>query len=255
MQLDAFRQWTQRLRENLMTDPRVIGLVMLGSSAEVSRLPDSWSDHDFFVITVEGVQEALRTDLSWLPDADQIVLRPRETAHGLKVLFADGHLIEFAVFDLNELRLARVNDYRVLMDKVDGAIHTTLSEIAVASGNRSFDREREVAIMLSLLVVGVGRVARGEILSGQRFIKDYALNGLLRLIAHELPAADSSLDNLDPFRRVEWGYPTIAAEIQRALLLEPIPAAAALLDIAEAHLRDLPAPAVNVVRDVIESAR
>jgi len=114
MQLDAFRQWTARLQANLdgdsrVGDSRVIGLVLLGSSAEVSRIPDAWSDHDFFVVTVDGVQENFRTGL---PDAEQIVLHPRETAHGLKVLFADGHLIEFAIFDLKELRLARVNDYR-----------------------------------------------------------------------------------------------------------------------------------------------
>ena len=74
MQLDAFRQWTARLQANLDVDSRVIGLVLLGSSAEVSRIPDAWSDHDFFVVTVDGVQENFRTDLSGLPDAEQIVL-------------------------------------------------------------------------------------------------------------------------------------------------------------------------------------
>ena len=29
--------------------------------------PDEWSDHDFFLISQPGEQEALRQDLSWLP--------------------------------------------------------------------------------------------------------------------------------------------------------------------------------------------
>ncbi len=255
MQLDAFRRWTERLHANLATDPRVIGLVMLGSSAEAGRTPDQWSDHDFFVITTSGDQEGFRTDLGWLPDAEQIVLRPRETAHGLKVLFADGHLIEFAVFDLDELRMARANDYRVLLDKADGAINTALAEIARPSESHAFDREREMALVLSLLLVGAGRVARGEVLSGQRFIKDFAFSGLLRLIAHEIPAAVGSRpDNLDPFRRVEASYPALAKELQAALLLEPLASAGALLTFIETHLRDVPAQAVQVVRDVLREA-
>jgi len=103
MESDAFRNWTERLHAKLGADARVIGLVMLGSSAEAQRTPDAWSDHDFFVITHPGTQEALRTHLDWLPEPDQIVLRPRETKHGLKVLYDDGHVIEFAVFDLQEL--------------------------------------------------------------------------------------------------------------------------------------------------------
>ncbi len=144
MELDAFRRWTIRLQANLDADSRVIGLVLLGSSAEVGRIPDAWSDHDFFVVTVDGVQEDFRTDLSWLPDAEQIVLHPRETAHGLKALFADGHLIEFAIFDLKELRLARVNDYRVLLDKTDGSIHRALPELAADSVPGHFDRKRTI---------------------------------------------------------------------------------------------------------------
>jgi hypothetical protein len=168
MQLDAFRRWTDRLRANLEADSRVTGLVMLGSSAEMGRTPDRWSDHDFFVITASGDQETYRTDLSWLPDAEQIVLHPRETAHGLKVLFADGHLIEFAIFDLDELRLARVNDYRVLIDTADSAVNAALTQIAAQSVPHAFDREREMALVLSLLLIGAGRVARGVVALNRR---------------------------------------------------------------------------------------
>ena len=255
MQLDAFRQWTARLQANLDGDSRVIGLVLLGSSAEVSRIPDAWSDHDFFVVTVDGVQENFRTDLSWLPDAEQIVLHPRETAHGLKVLFANGHLIEFAIFDLKELRLARVNDYRVLLEKTDGWMHGALAEVVADSTPGPLGRDGAIDLMLSLFVVGAGRVARREVLSAQRLINEFALSELLLLIAHEIPATVPLQDNLDPFRRVEICYPAIAAELQQALLLEPIASAEAMLKIAATHLSNLPKPAVDVVQRVVQDAK
>ncbi len=257
MELEAFRHWTQRLIDNLKQDERVLGLVILGSGAEVQRTPDAWSDHDFFVITQPGVQEAMRTNLAWLPDAEQIVLRPRETEHGLKVLFADGHVIEFAVFDLEEVHRARVNDYRVLFEPADGSI----SALVRASEARDatappFDHGREAELLLSLLVIGAGRVARGEVLVGARFIKDFALSAYLRLLAHQVtPAPGSVPDNLDPFRRVEQCYPQIAPRIHALLLLPPLAAAVALLDLAASTVHSLPAVALPVVRSEIERAQ
>ncbi len=68
MQLDDYRAYCTALTQSLANDPRVLGLIALGSMAEQDYLPDQRSDHDFFVVTVAGQQEALRTDLSWLPD-------------------------------------------------------------------------------------------------------------------------------------------------------------------------------------------
>ena len=87
MQRDAYHRLTERLREGLSAEARVLGLVALGSMSGDPPAPDEWSDHDFFVITRPGEQERMRTDLSWLPDAGQIALSYRETAHGVKVLY------------------------------------------------------------------------------------------------------------------------------------------------------------------------
>src|SRR3954449_2304508 len=103
MDAQAYEQFTRRLLDNLTADERVLGLVALGSMAARDYIPDAWSDHDFFMITKPRDQESFRTDLSWLPDAEQVAFYFRETAHGLKAIYADGHLIEFAVFDLAEL--------------------------------------------------------------------------------------------------------------------------------------------------------
>ena len=63
MQLDDYRLYTAALTQSLADDPRVLGLIALGSMAEQDYLPDQWSDHDFFVVTIPGQQEAFRTDL------------------------------------------------------------------------------------------------------------------------------------------------------------------------------------------------
>src|SRR5712692_1801052 len=103
MQPEEYRRFSERLREGLAGDDRVLGLVALGSMSGEPPGPDQWSDHDFFVISRPGEQERLRTDLSWLPDAEEIVFTYRDTPHGVKVFYRSAHLLEFAVFDLDEM--------------------------------------------------------------------------------------------------------------------------------------------------------
>lgn len=258
MDLDSYRSFTQRLRTRLESDARVLGLVAVGSMAERGRTPDAWSDHDFFVITVAGVQESFRQDLSWLPDSERIVLKVRETAHGLKVLQDDGHLLEFAIFDEAELHLARVNDYRVLLDRAHleaGLRHLQTKSTSEAA---SFDVERSFALFLSALLVGAGRTARGEVLSGSAFIKQHALGHLLPVLAHCLPrGSERQLDNLDPFRRFEREFPEQGRTLHQLLLREPGLCARQLLSFAEEQLAHrmerYPARAVQILRNKLES--
>lgn len=257
MDLELYRSFTRRLRARLESDGRVLGLVAVGSMAELGRTPDAWSDHDFFVITVAGVQEGFRQDLGWLPDSERIVLKLRETAHGLKVLYDDGHLLEFAIFDEAELHLARVNDYRVLFDRVHLEADLRHLRTTSAAEAASFDVDRAFALFLSALLVGAGRVARGEVLSGSAFIKQHALGHLLRILAHCLPTGSpSQLDNLDPFRRFEREFPEQGRTLHHLLLQEPGLSARQLLSFAEEQLSHrlerYPARAVQVLRSQLE---
>ena len=127
---DEYRAFTGELTERLRADERAIGLVAVGSMADRDYAPDEWSDHDFFVITPPGGQEELRNDLSWLPRDDRIALSLRETDHGLIVIYDDGHLLEFAVFDLEEIALAGVNRYRVLLDR--GGVEERVEQVAAS---------------------------------------------------------------------------------------------------------------------------
>lgn len=251
---EAHAAFTAALVSALAADPEVVGVVLLGSSSGLPPPPDAFSDHDFFVVTRPGAQERFRTTLGWLPDAAAIALAFRETAHGVKVLYAGGHLVEFAAFDLDELAVARVNRYRVALDRADVAVrmervHAASSAEAAAAPDLGWLAGQ----FLTALVVGTARDARGERLSGHQFIRGHALRHLLVLLQTRLPQdVVSRLDNLDPHRRFELARPDLGRELE-AVLRQPAPAAAkALLDIAARELPELlPARARDAVDRVL----
>ncbi|MDX2078863.1 MAG: hypothetical protein SFZ02_20685 [bacterium] len=255
MNLNEYHQFTQTLLQQVQGDERVVGLVALGSMAEQGRIPDAWSDHDFFLIVKTGTQESFRQDLSWLPYTDNIILSIRETEHGLKVLYDTPHLIEFAVFDANELHGAKANDYRILLNR--GDVEQIMVQISERPQKPAYDPIRDMNMVLSLLYVGGGRYARGEKLSAHAFIKHHLLHHFLPLLVNLNEANHEKLDNLDPFRRFEAVYPVLAEKINTALCLSPVACAKALLDIlveeTEARISPYPVKVVAVVRAYLES--
>lgn len=259
MNAAAYAAFTDELLRRLSDDPRVLGLVALGSMAQTDYAPDRFSDHDFFVIAVPGEQEALRRDLSWLPRAADVVLSFRETAHGLKALYRDGHLVEFAVFTPEEIELARVNRYRVLFDRADVAAHMLRVAAATAAGVRNSAPvpEHTFGLFLTHLLVGCGRHWRGEALSAHELVKEFALRDLLVLLTRRSTAARRDLlDSLDPLRRFESVHPELGRELQEALRLATPGAAARLLEIAERELvpalANPPGEAILAVRRMLQ---
>ena len=262
MNVTEYNEFTENLRLKLAGDDRVLALIALGSMAQQDYQPDEWSDHDFFVITIHGVQEDMRRDLSWLPQPDDLVFQFRETEHGIKALYRGGHLLEFAVFNEDELQLARLNRYRVLLDKV--ALAPKLAELELATqdfvAHSTKAPEHRFAEFLMNIFVGVGRQARGEMLSGQQFIKTYALTHLLHLLA-QFHASEQAhlLDNLDPFRRFERVYPALGARLNQIMAQETLLAAEGLLAVADQELRpylpNYPETAVAEVRQTITKAK
>lgn len=232
---DEYRAFTAELAAGVARDPRVVGLVAVGSMAERDYAPDEWSDHDFFLISEPGGQEAFRNDLAWLPRPEQIVMSFRETEHGVKVVYADGHLLEFAVFDLDETALAGVNRYRVLVDR-DGVLEPRMAELAARPKRHETD-EHLFGMAVTAALVAAGRARRGEVLSGSFFAVSAARH-LCALLARHVPSERAAiLDDLDPLRRFEVAYPALGAELGAALRLAPPAAAARLLAIAERELR------------------
>lgn len=236
MQADEYDAFTRELTDRVARDERVLGLVAVGSMAQQDYRADEWSDHDFLLVTQAGTQETFREELAWLPRHDEIVLSFRETAHGLKVLYGDAHLVEFAVLDLDELALASINRYRVLVDR-DG-VEATVRGAVERESDRPSD-EYHFGQLVTDVQVAIGRTARGEALSG-RFFHVLALRHLCALLADDAPL----LDTFDPLRRFERVYPELGAEVASA---EPVD----LLRIAQRELRrgrpDLPWAALEAV--------
>jgi hypothetical protein len=228
--LSRFLEYSERLAANAEAHPDVVGLVLVGSGADTGRV-DEWSDHDFFLIVKDGTAESFRQDLSWLPDAGDVVIRPRETDHGLKVVYRDGHVLEFAVFDDRELEMASVNYWAVPVDKTNITARVEALEKKTVGGK--FEEEKEWELFLAHILIAVGRARRGEVLIAGQAIRSYMMRHVLGFVRDRLTPVASTEgieDNLDRFRRVEKQYPAEGARLDHILQLPVEDSAHAQLD-------------------------
>jgi hypothetical protein len=240
--LEKFVDYSNRLRDSLAEREEVLGLVLVGSTADLGRV-DEWSDHDFYVITKDGHAESLRQDLSWLPDHEDIMWRPRETDHGLKVVYADASVLEFAVFDDKELEAAGANAYNVTLDRSN--ITERMAAIAERSKPKGYNFDPEFEIFLTQILIGVGRARRGEVLIAGQFVRSYCLNralGFIRAWVAPAPGTEPKEDNLDRFRRFEQQYPELGMRVE-AILQQPVEAASRqtlelVLELGQGRLTD-----------------
>ena len=218
--IQDFLDFSDRLTASLSEREDVLGLIFLGSAAQTDRV-DEWSDHDFFVIVKDGNAEKLRQDLSWLPDFQQIVISPRETQHGLKVVYEDGHVLEFAIFDDHELDTVTANVFVVTIDRAN--IFARMDAAAEKSIPKPIDVKTEFELFLSQLLIGVGRARRGETLTAGQFIRAYSVNhvlGLLRIWATPVEGTELAVDSFNRFRRFEWQHPELAARLEELQQLQ-----------------------------------
>lgn len=225
-----YHSYTAALVHNLTADPRVLGLVALGSMAGQSRQPDRWSDHDFFVITEAAAE--LRASTEWLPWRERLALWFQETPHGCKGVYDDGHLVEYAVFTPDELQVARANEYRVLFDRERIAERMA----AIARPPAPPDRAWLHGMFLANLLVAAQRAQRGELASA-RWMLAHAMRHLVALLG-------GGNDNLDPLRRFEH------YALEQAMRLGPVSAARELLVLYEKEC-DGDARAIAAVRGAI----
>ena len=99
-----FEDYLARLTQVARDRDDVIGLVGMGSTAELWRV-DEWSDHDFaWMVQTRRARTATGTTSSWLPDAERIALSVVEHHGGVKVIYDDGHVLEFGMATLDSLQ-------------------------------------------------------------------------------------------------------------------------------------------------------
>ena len=222
MDRHSYEEFTKRLIRNLESDEDVLGLIAVGSmAAEQGHMPDEWSDHDFFVIVRSGKQDRYRSGYGWLPDAQEIVWAFQETIHGVKILYKNCHLLEFAIFDEKEIELAKINSYRILLDRANLLEIVSRIKERTKTGSAEQNDRFHASLFLFNLLVGFWRYQRGEVLSAARFVKASALNHLMLLLHRHVPSNALNLaDNIDPTRRFELVYPDLGQELGEAMLCQ-----------------------------------
>lgn len=220
MSLDRFEFLSAGLIDGVQAHDGLFGLVLLGSaSEEAAGRRDEWSDHDFFALVEPGRGGEVRPDLTWLPDQDRIVLIAREGEIGFVALYDDGHVFEFALAQVDELEGAVAGDATVVLDDDAGSV----AGLIVAARSRAaasdhFDPENDARLLLVKLLIGVGRARRGEVLNGGQFVRQWAVQHLVRAIRGRFAERSTAVrDTIDPLRRFERDFPEWGARIAAAL--------------------------------------
>ena len=171
----------------------------------------------------------------------------------MKVVYRNGHVLEFAIFE-DDWELSGVNAFEVTLDK-----STVMDRLVVArirSVPKPLDIDREFSLFLTNLLIGTGRFRRGELLSARQFINSFCLGSVIRLITSLCPAKQDSedlIDNQNPFRRFEIRYPKLASELESIQRQDLEISARRLLDFVAAnlngHLQDIHHEQIAVVKN------
>src|SRR5690606_32078802 len=128
---------------------------------------------------------------------------------GFVAVYEDGHVFEFAFSDAAELEGAVVGEATVLVDDEAATVAQLVSrgQQRAASAD-AFDPENDARLVLVKLLIGVGRVRRGETLNGGAFIRQWAVQHLVRAVRGRFAAHSTALrDPIDPMRRFERDFP------------------------------------------------
>ncbi|WP_396667805.1 hypothetical protein [Microbacterium sp. R86528] len=217
---ERFNALSVGLARGVEESEALVGLVLLGSASdEAAHRRDEWSDHDFFAIIAPGRAGDVRPDLSWLPDSNRIALTAREGDIGFVAVYDDGHVFEFAFSEVAELASAVAGEATVVVDDAAATTATLICESQARSAMAdAFDPENDTRLVLAKLLIGVGRIRRGEVLNGGFFVRQWATQLLLRAIRGRFAdVSTSQRDSLDPARRFEKDFPEWAAAIAVAL--------------------------------------
>lgn len=238
MDRDTYDRTTQTIAAWAHSDRNVLGLVALGSTAAKTREPDQWSDHDLIVVTRTGNDRQVRDQATaWLPQPEQIAVQFTEPDHGLTVIYDNGHLIELAVCDVDDLGWLPPCDYRVIVGgaaldaHVAELVSNAAQQMALPDAMHLYHR------FLVEVLIGSCRLRRGEWLSANDRLRGRAPRLLLELATRALPAEHPAvLDPLDPTRRFDAAYPALAARLLAAM---------------EAPTEDLPQTLIAIARSAL----
>ena len=186
-----------------------LALIGLGSvGLDLQRL-DAWSDLDFFAIVETGFKQHYIQNLSWLTDLAPVSFFFQNTVDGYKLLYVDGVFCEFAVFEPAELETAVYASGRLVWKQP----HVPESWSQPARQPQKPDKSGRDWLLgeaLTNLYVGLGREKRGERLTAQRYIQNFAVDRVLELVEGMQKPQPITRDSFDINRRFEQRFPDVA---------------------------------------------
>lgn len=247
-----FESYLNRVIEALRADPRVVGLVGMGSTAERWRV-DEWSDHDLAIIVEAGAEDEFRHGRDWIPGRDRLVIDVVEWHGGAKLVFDDGHVVELGVATTDSLRAWAVHHHDVLIDN-GGVADAVADAVEHSAYTRNGDLSAQLNLVVATVRIGAGKALRGEVLAGGDMLRHDAIGHLLAATAITSPL-DRHSDLLDPRRRVERTHPELATALAEAIRQPELQLAHRLLDLLEnhfGHLDTYPRRGVDAVRRRLE---
>ncbi|MFA6456766.1 MAG: hypothetical protein WCW40_08090 [Bacteroidota bacterium] len=183
-------------------------LLALGSvGSELGRL-DEYSDLDFFIIAKNGLKQLFINDLFWLRSVSPVAWHFKNTKDGHKVLFEDGIYCEFAVFEEDEMRSAAFSKGRIVW-KEDDFDETLCIPQRPSSPFVPDDLEWAIGEAVTCIYVGLCRYARGEKLSGTRFVQNYAVDMIIASSSRFAKEEPDFKDQYQHERRYEKRFPSL----------------------------------------------
>lgn len=200
--------------ENVRASGRGLALLALGSAGIETERMDAYSDLDFFVIAKPGEKHWFLNDLGWLTTIHPAAFSYRNTVDGFKLLYQDGVLCEFAVFEPDELPNIPFVRGRAVWCQPGFDESTLLPTVAYP---RKDERSREwlVGEIVTNLYTGICRDKRGEKLSAAKIIQNCAIDRFIELVEAAAPPGNATADVYSRERRFEQRYPTAAGVLTR----------------------------------------
>lgn len=186
-----------------------IGLLGLGSIGKDLERLDNYSDLDFFVIVKKGMREIFIDNLNWLTCIKSASYYYRNSPDGYKLMFDDGIYCEFAVFEDDGLTDIPFSEGRVIW-KTEKLTESICKPGKKHSPWKPDNLEWAFNEAISCVYVGLCRYARGEKLSGTRFIENFAVDILMAASYMYLKEYKTFDDDFQHERRIEIRYPDLS---------------------------------------------
>ena len=231
-----------------------LALLGLGSAGSETARMDDYSDLDFFAVVQAGYKGEFLNDLQWLGAIQPIAYAFQNTVDGYKLLFDDGIFCEFAIFEAHELANIPFASARTVWR--DPSFDDSDALARQATSTPPATTEWLLGEALTCLYVGLGRYRRGEKLTAMRFIQDYALDKVVKLVEQLETAQPTFVDGFAVERRLEQRFPQFASQLPAMAqgYERSVESAQAILTFLNTHFAVNTAPHDEIVRLCADTA-